>query len=212
MRTGCFFQAHGSTGSVSSWTSNRMVTRGGKFVGGGMVHACHGGDGRAHRIIPLRIAGAFLPGRIADLPVAAHRDLHLGGVIVVGHVFRPVPFRAEGVFERALVNIHRIGTADDGLAAFKFKRRQFGGGRRDDRRGDRGGALAVFDRLGRFNRFGCFDDLRRFFLGLSGSFGFSGGFSFTSSTERFCNCLPSQPCARQNKAPPARARRERRMK
>src|ERR1700690_3399883 len=27
------------------------------------VHARHGGDGRAHRRIPLRIAGAFLPDR-----------------------------------------------------------------------------------------------------------------------------------------------------
>ena len=47
-------------------------------------------------------------------------------------------------------------------------------------------------------------------FGFSGGLGFSGGFSFTISTEIFCICLPSNPCARgEIEQPPARSSRER---
>jgi len=130
-----------------------------------------------------------------------------------GHVFRTVPFRAKGVFERVLVYFHRIGTADHGLAAFKFE--DDGSPQRAARQSEgppsaAAAVLASSTGLGRDDGLGS-GNLRRFFGRLFGGLGLLRRFFLHHFDGNFLQLLAGEnPGARRNKAAPAPASRERR--
>ena len=164
-----------------------------------------------HRIVPAGVAGAFLPDRIADLPVRdppsrplRRRNRHRAMFSGRFH------FERKAYSMQSFVNLHRIGAAYHRLAAVKIKRRQFGRRRRDRRRRASAAALPWAAR-----RFGAAATLGvsifgRLDLRLFRPLGFSGGFSFIISTEIFFICLPSNPAARREiEHPPPRGARGR---
>src|ERR1035437_304304 len=117
-----------------------------------------------HGLIPLRVAGAFQPVRMADVSFLVHVHGHLRDVIVIGQVLRPVPFLTQRIFHVALVKLHGITFFVHRLGSItEFKGRRLGRRRSDHRRGH-GGRRGGFWRFHSFGRFHLRHFLRR--LGL----------------------------------------------